>query len=323
MRSRPLALSAVALAALTVGSLAGCDAQTTRAAASGTTAASGNCGSPAATGDPLAAPPLQHLQPDPQIAAQVPAAAKSAPLVIGVAPDLPPINFGKDGEQRGYEADLLRMAGQLAGVQVTFKQSQNALQDYGAGQVDGIAGAFTDTKEREKLGTFIDYSNGSRAAITQQCNPKGIHQTSDLCGKKVAAAVGTVQLAQLTDPNAPGSLLALCQKADKPAPVPVQTDTSVSAITALTAGRADALVTGEPIANNAAKQSRGNLTVAYAEEQQVPIGVLISAKHTDLVPALQKAYQKLVDDGTYATTMQAYGITVGLIKTVTVNGAQS
>lgn len=311
--------------ALTAGLIAACGAQVedpeSAEAAAETSAA---CDDPDISGDPFAAPELRSIEADEALAEQVPAEFRDQPLVIGVAPDLPPINFGgEDGEQRGYEADLLRAAGQLAGIEVVFQESQNALQEYSAGQVDGIAGAFTDTLERQELGDFIDYSTGSRAALTQECNPKGIESTEDLCGLEVVAAVGTVQLAQLTDTETPGSLLTLCEEAGLPAPVPVQADTSVSAITSLTAGRADALVTGEPIAINAVKQSDGALTIAYVEELAVPVGVMLSKELSGLTEVLAQAYQQLVDDGTYAEIMNGYGIEYGLVDTITVNGATS
>ncbi|TQN42770.1 amino acid ABC transporter substrate-binding protein (PAAT family) [Blastococcus colisei] len=324
MRTSRTFLTRLLPLALAAGLVAACGAQVedpeSAAAAAETSAA---CDDPDISGDPFAAPELLSLQADEALADQVPAVFRDEPLVIGVAPDLPPINFGKDGEQRGYEADLLRAAGQLAGVEVVFQQSQNALQEYGAGQVDGIAGAFTDTLERQELGDFIDYSTGSRAALTQQCNPEGIESTEDLCGLDVVAAVGTVQLAQLTDRTTPGSLLTLCEEAGLPAPIPVQADTSVSAITSLTAGRADALVTGEPIAINAVKQSDGALTIAYVEELPVPVGVMLSKDLSGLTEVLAQAYQQLVDDGTYAEIMNSYGIEYGLLDTITVNGATS
>jgi polar amino acid transport system substrate-binding protein len=318
-----LPIASVAVAVL----LAGCGAQVEDPGAAGSSDAAGTsaaCDDPDISGDPFAAPELPQLEVDTEFAGQVPATYADQPLVIGVAPDLPPVNFGgEDGEQRGYEADLLRAAGELVGVEIVFQESQNALQEYSAGQVDGIAGAFTDTLERQALGDFIDYSNSSRAALTQECNPKGIESTEDLCGLQVVAAVGTVQLAQLTDTETPGSLLTLCEEAGLPAPIPVQADTSVSAITSLTAGRADALVTGEPIAVNAVKQSDGALTIAYVEELPVPVGVMIHKEHAELTDVLAQAYQKLVDDGTYAEIMNAYGIEYGLLDTITINGATS
>lgn len=202
MKARLLPL-VPAVALIVAGTLAGCGASTEKpAAAAGTS----SCSQQAQGSDPLAAPALQQQELDPQLAASVPAAAKGTTVTFGVAPDLPPVNFGKDGQQRGFEPDLLRAAGQRIGVTIQFKMLDNPLQAYSAGQVDGIAGFFNDTKERQKLGSFIDYVNASVSAITAPCNPQHITQASDLCGKKVTAAVGTVQLAQITSTDAPKSL---------------------------------------------------------------------------------------------------------------------
>lgn len=276
---------------------------------------------PSTTGDPLATAPFARQPVDPAMAAQVPSAEKGKTLVFGVAPDLPPVNFTDGTDQRGFEPDLLRAAAQRAGVSVTFRKLTNPLGAYTAGQLDGIAGFLNDTPERQKIGTFVDYLNASPSVVVRGCNSAGIHQAEDLCGKKIAAAVGTVQLAQVTDKNTPGSLLALCAKAGRPAPIPVEAQTSVDAVTTVSAGRADALVIDAAIAVGVTQASNAKLTVAYTDTlQNSPVGIVLAPQHAPLAPVLAKAYQSLVDDGTYQRILAGYGTTTGALKTITVNG---
>jgi polar amino acid transport system substrate-binding protein len=322
VRTRLLPVPALGLAL--VGVLTGCGAQVDNPDVAGASTTPACQTEEVLEGDPLAAPPLPTQEADPALADLVSEEIKAQPVVLGVAPDLPPVNFDKDGEQRGFEPDLLRAAGERLGVTIEFETLQNPLAAYSAGQVDGIAGFFNDTEERQEVGSFVDYVNASVSTVVADCNPLGIVEAADLCGKKVTAAVGTVQLLQITDAEAPGSLIAFCEEASEEPPVAVQADTSVSAVQTLSAGRADAMVIDAPIAINAVQQSKGALSVGYTETLPNAVGVMLNkAFDTELTPALQQAYQSLVDDGTYTEILEACGMVTGHVDEITVNRGEA
>jgi polar amino acid transport system substrate-binding protein len=314
-----------ALGLALVGVLTGCGAQVEDPDESAGASSSPACETEAVPeGDPLAAPPLPTQEADPALADLVSEEMKARTVTLGVAPDLPPVNFEKDGEQRGFEPDLLRAAGERLGITIEFKMLQNPLQAYGAGQVDGIAGFFNDTQERQEVASFVDYVNASVSTVVADCNPLGIVEAADLCGKKVTAAVGTVQLVQITDAAAPGSLIALCEEAGEEPPVAVQADTSVSAVQTVSSGRADAMVIDAPIAINVVQQSQGALSIGYTETLADPVGVMLNKDFDDkLIPALQQAYQTLVDDGTYTEILESYGMVTGHVEEITVNRGEA
>ncbi|SNR22936.1 transporter substrate-binding domain-containing protein [Blastococcus mobilis] len=323
MRTR-LLTAVPALGLAVVGVLTGCGARVDNPGAAGATTPPACQTEEVPEGDPLAAPPLPTQEVDPALAGLVSEETTAQPVVLGVAPDLPPVNFEKDGEQRGFEPDLLRAAGERLGVTIEFQMLQNPLAAYSAGQVDGIAGFFNDTKERQEVGSFVDYVNASVSTVVAHCNPLGIVEAADLCGRKVTAAVGTVQLLQITDAAAPGSLIALCEEAGEEPPVPVQADTSVSAVQTLSAGRADAMVIDAPIALNVVQQSAGALSIGYTETLPNPVGVMLNKKFdAELIPALEQAYQSLVDDGTYTEILEAYGMVTGHVDEITVNRGEA
>lgn len=118
--------------------------------------------------------------------------------------------------------------------------------------------------------------------------------------------------------------MTLCEKDGKPKPVPVQADTSVSAVRVVSSGRADAMVIDAPIALNVVAQSQGKLSIGYTETLSDPVGVMFNKKFdATLIQPLQKAYQSLVDDGTYAQILDAYGMTTGHVTHITVNRGEA
>lgn len=263
-------------------------------------------------------PELPTQERDPELAALVPA-SQGDQVVVGVAPDVPPLFYQYEGEERGMEPDLVRAASELLGLEPVFKESGNPLQEFGAQRVDLIAGALTDTPERQAVGTFLDYVDGVVATVVPACNPEQIESELDLCGKKVTAGVGTVYLPQLQDAKVPGSIVKACQDAGKEPPVAVQADSTASAFTTMSAGRADATLIEIQAAAQFIDKSDGDLQVGYTYKTLAPAGTMFQIKDTELIKAYQAAYEELHANGTYAEIMTAYGAGEGLRDEFTIN----
>lgn len=321
-------IGAAAVATAAVGILAGCGATTTPPTSAAPAASASGTASctvyPA--GNPMAAPAAIPQQVNATLAAKVPASFKGKPLVMAVAPDQPSVNFAVGSARRGAEADLLTAAAARVGITVQYQQYNAPLSALEAGKAEGIVAFLNDTKAREAQGgIFVDYMDDTVATLVPKCNPQAVTSDKSLCGKKIAAAVGTVQLTQLQQKSAPGSFLATCAAAGSPDPTAVQTETVPAALTALMAGRADAFIIDTPIAQAAAEAYSPKLAIAYTEPVQgQPIGFLFTKlipAESQLAPVLQASLQSMIDDGTYAKIMAAYGLKDGLITKVTVNGA--
>jgi polar amino acid transport system substrate-binding protein len=297
--------------------LSGCSGVTTDKPAS---AASDECTVPeqpkAVTVDDT--PALEHQNLDEDLAALVPA-THGEKLLIGVAPDVPPLFYEFEGEERGMEPDLVRAASELLGLEPVFKETNNPLQEFGAKRVDIVAGALTDTPERQEIGTFLDYVDGVVAAVVPSCNPLEIEDELDLCGKKVTAGVGTVYLTQLQDPDVPGSIVKACQEAGNRPPVAVQADSTASAFTTMSAGRADATLIEMQAAAQFIEKADGDLQVGYTYKTLAPAGTMFQPEDTDLIAAYQAAYEELHANGTYQDIMTAYGAGEGIRDTFTIN----
>ncbi|MEW1962636.1 transporter substrate-binding domain-containing protein [Microbacterium sp. NPDC077644] len=310
------ALAALLAAAALTGCAAAIDPSAT-APADGV----GSC-EPFPSGDPLAAPELTHEDEVADLTADLSADIPET-LRVAVMPDFPGVNFDSDGERRGFEPDLLRAATERIGVDLKFVLSNSPLSEVEAGRADAMAVFLNDTLERQALGAFfIDYMEAGVSAIVPECNPDQITEARDLCGKKVAAGVGTVQLTQLTSADAPDSYVKLCQDAGLDAPVLVESQTTEAAVTTVQAGRADALVIDTPVATAIAQSSDGALTLAYsATVEGQPIAVFLSPVVESLAEPLAASYQSLIDDGTYETILGQYNIDTGHVSEITINGA--
>jgi len=91
---------------------------------------------------------------------------------------------------------------------------------------------------------------------------------------------------------------------------------------AVVLGKVDAMSADSPVTAYAIKQSGGKLQPAGGIRQAAPYGWPIK-KGSQLVEAMQKALQSLMDNGTYGQICAKWGVQAGEIKTASINGATS
>jgi polar amino acid transport system substrate-binding protein len=75
-----------------------------------------------------------------------------------------------------------------------------------------------------------------------------------------------------------------------------------------------------PITEYAIAKSNGKLQPAGKSFEVAPYGVAVD-KGSKLATALQKAYQAIVDDGTYTKILDKWGVADGGLKSITINAA--
>ncbi len=75
-----------------------------------------------------------------------------------------------------------------------------------------------------------------------------------------------------------------------------------------------------PITDDAIKQSGGKLQAAGTTFGVAPYGIAIN-KGSTLTKAIQKAFQDIVDDGTYKKILDKWGVGDGALSTITINAA--
>jgi polar amino acid transport system substrate-binding protein len=284
--------------------------------AAGTMALAGCASNKENTGTPTGSKASVGAQTD--LAALLPAALKAkGVLSIGVAPNYPPNEYVDPSNKIvGWDIDLMNAVAAKLGLRATYQNAtfDNIVPGVTTGKYDVGVSSFTDNKTREKSVDFVDYFN----AGTQWASPKGKTVDPDnACGLRVAVQTSTSQATT----DVPGRS-AKCTGAGKPA-IKVQSyHDQAAASTAVTLGKADAVVADSPVIAYAVKQQQDKLQLAGEIYDAAPYGYAI-AKGSALTQAVQKALQALIDDGTYGKICAQWGDEAGQIKTAGINGAKS
>lgn len=298
MRTRTLL---PALTLLTAVSLSGCvDNSTTSAATAGSSASATTI----------------TVEKNDEVANLLPEKLKnSGVLNVGMANNYPPNEFkDENGEPAGWSVDLTNAIGQVMGLEVNFDIGtfDNILPAINAGKNEMGMSSFTDTLEREKQVDFVNYYS----AGIQWASPKGTTvNPDDACGLKVAVQALTYQETH----EVPAKSKA-CTDAGKPAINIFKYDSQDQATNALVMGQVDAMSADSPVVLYAISKTDDKLQPAGETFEVAPYGIPV-AKDSEFTPALQKALQTLIDDGTYDKILTKWGVESGGVKAANINVA--
>jgi len=259
-------------------------------------------------------------------AALNPAAAAALPsdikekgvLTIGGETTLPPYLYRGDGGITGIEADFMQALGQALGVHVKVVNTDFGSMVIGlaSGRLDVAMSDFSDTPEREKQVTFVDYTKTGQQLIVAKGNPKNIHSVADLCGTTAGGPVGSVSLAIAQRQS------DACTKAGKPA-VNVQGYPSASASNlALQTGRIDTMGIDYAIAADVVKTSGGKAELTGDLFESGLHGAAVSIKNAQLAKALQLAFAGISKQGIDKQIVDFYGVSQMRIDSPVVNAMQ-
>jgi glutamine transport system substrate-binding protein len=228
------------------------------------------------------------------------ALVQAAPLpTLKVAADPSFIPFAymdqKTHQMEGFDMDLMRALGPVAGYQVQvlpldFAGIIPALQ---SGNIEASASSITITDARKKVIEFSTpyYDSGLQILVKQRDD--SIASLDDLKGKTVAALTGST-----------GYTFAQQTFGDSIKLVPYST--YATAFLALGAGAADAVVGDQPVvANYAANAGKGKAKVVGPLYHGEQYGIAF-AKGSQWLEPTNKALAVLKADGTYARLYQKW-----------------
>jgi polar amino acid transport system substrate-binding protein len=332
-RFNVLSIALIVLALIVLPVATGCGGTTTTTAAPSTEttattmAPSTETTTPASTETTMApstettAPPtaeydintiLAGIQADPSIT--VPDKYKGGTVVVASDAPYPPWEYfvGETDQFTGFDYDLGQAIGAKLGVSFEFVKASfdGIIVGIQAGNYDVAMSAMYDNAERQALVDFVDYSQDGTALLVKKGNPEGIMSFEDLAGKAVAAEKGTTQAASLAALNerfkTEGKpVMTISEFPDQPAALlAVQSSKVVCDLTDASTGAYIAMTTDDGATFEVVVDP--NPPVADWKPQLDAIAVL---KGNDgLRDAIQKALQALMDDGTYTTIIEHYGI---------------
>ncbi|HWU45845.1 MAG TPA: ABC transporter substrate-binding protein [Humibacter sp.] len=253
---------------------------------------------------------------DASLAALLPATIKkSGKIQVGVDATYPP-NESKDanGNAIGWDIDLFDAVSSKLGVKPVYNIAgfDTIIPAITGGKFDAGVSSFTDTTEREKQVDFVNYYSAGILWASQ----KGKSVDPDnACGLKVAVESGTTE-----EQDEVPAKSKKCTDAGKKAIQILKFDGQDQATNAVVTGQADAMSADSPITDYAISKSNGQLQVAGKTFEVAPYGVAVD-KGSKLGPAIEKAFQAIVDDGTYKKILDKWGVADGALTKITINAA--
>jgi polar amino acid transport system substrate-binding protein len=240
---------------------------------------------------------------DQRIAAMLPpAVAKRGTVTAAINPDVAPVKYIDDsGKITGVSPDLLRAAGRLLGITVSFQKTSFDAQVPGleAKRFDLIAAA-GDFVERQTHVDFIDFLQGGTAILGAKGLKSDTLTPKDLCGVTIGYARGSAQQGLLA------SAEKACADAKKPKIEMNAYSDANSGLLAVQSGQADAFW-GDlaPMVLNATSKP-DQFKIVY-RQRHGNYGIGVSKNDPQLRDALRAALKQLVNKGVYAQLLRAFG----------------
>ncbi len=239
----------------------------------------------------------------------------SGKLVIGIDPTYAPNEYKDDaGNPIGWDVDLANAMAAKLGLKADYQISgfDKIIPSITGGTYNIGVSSFTDNAEREKQVDFVNYYN---AGIQwAQLIGKTVDQ-ANACGLTVAVQATTVEE---TD-ELPAKSKA-CTDAGKAAITILKFDKQDEATNALVLGRADAMSADSPITQYAVSQQSAKIELAGDPFDVAPYGIAVD-KGSKLTQAIQAALQSMMDDGSYKTILDKWGVFSGAVDKITINAA--
>ncbi len=259
----------------------------------------------AVLGGGAAAPAQAACEPD-KVATKYPGLAGKT-LKVGLDPTLPPIMYRDPNNPSkiiGQDPDMIEAAMKCLGLKyelvgLDFGTLVPTLQ---AGQIQLIWSNIYYTPARAQAADFVNYATTGTAGIVKKGNPKGIKTIEDVCGKRAAPILGTVEDKGFQDAS------AKCVAAGKPAieitPYPNAPATS----RAIENDRADISMYDVVLVDQVVRTNPDKFERAYYFRSGIKIGVAVKKGNDELVNAVKDAITELQANGTQKALMQKNGI---------------
>lgn len=277
------------------------------------------CGSSGATQDGTQKAAVPAQQQDKKLHGLLPEKVKKAgALTVAEGDDYPPLVL-LDSDNKtliGMEPELMKAIGQVLGVKVKFAKANfdSIIGGVQARRYDLAIQAMLDKPERQQHVTFVDYFKTSSSILVDERHADKVNGLDDLCGRSVAVEQGTAQVDDAEKRKKE------CAAAGEPAVKVLVFPDSVGCFQAISTGRAEAFIGGSPTVAYQAKKSDGRLKQVGKPYRFLPYGILVNKQDKPLAEAVQRALQKLIDNGTYGKILKKWDVESGALDRATVNG---
>jgi polar amino acid transport system substrate-binding protein len=260
----------------------------------------------------------EAVKTDPDVQALVPATiADAGVLTVVTDPTYAPMEFTDDkGAIVGLDPDIAVAVAHKMGVEAKFEKGDfnGIIAGIEAGRYDASWASFSVTAERQQRVDMVSYVNSGTSVLVPHGNPDKVAAITDLCGKTVAAQTGNTQalttLPAFQEDCADAGLAKITELI-----LPQQDNVNQ----AVSTGRADALLADSALtAYYAQLQPDAFSQVDDIFVEPALLGA-ITKKDTGLAAAIEAAVTSLIEDGTYADLLDAWGLSAAAIDASGVN----
>jgi polar amino acid transport system substrate-binding protein len=238
---------------------------------------------------------------------------QNVPVKVGSDAPYPPWEMfvGDSAQFTGFDYDLAQAIGAKLGVKFELVKTSfdSIIIGMQAGNLDAAMSSMYDKQARQKVVDFVDYAKDGTGILVLKGNPDGIKSFADLAGKNVGCEKGTSQADALVKLNVQfksegKAAMTIDQFPDQPAALlAVQSGNVVCDLTDSSTGGYIALTTNKGATYEIVMDPN-----PPAGWETQPDGIAVIKSNTALRDAIQKALQALMDDGTYKTIIDHYGI---------------
>lgn len=220
--------------------------------------------------------------------------------------------FDANGQPTGSDPDIANEIAKRLGLQSEIVNSffDTINEALNAGKCDIVVSAQNINADRLKVVDMIPYFQAGQAFVVAKGNPAGIKTEMDLCGKKVAAEQGTTEVDYVngTSDFKGKGLSERCVAAGKAAVTMTQFSKDTDALLALSAGQVDSYFADSPTAGYYTVQHPEQFELSGVTVEVVPEGISVPFSKKGLSAAVMTALKSMMEDGTYASILDKYGL---------------
>ena len=226
-------------------------------------------------------------------------------FIMGIDPEYPPFSYlGDDGEYTGFDVEVCQAVCDYLGwkMEIFGVNWDEKLVQLDSLECDCVWSGMTILDSMKEAGYVISepYYDNTQVLVVKE--DSGLASSADLDGKIVAVQLGTSGEALLSDEE---GQLELAKTFEGGAPVTMENFNICG--TELDAGGVDAVVIDLPVAQNLAGRFNG-FVILDAPLGSEQYGICFRNGDDELCKKFEDAIMQLVEDGTYLSLAQKYGL---------------
>lgn len=226
-------------------------------------------------------------------------------MTWGLAATFPPFEFVENGKPVGFDIDLADLIAKKMNLQstVTTYDFKGLIPALLGRRMDAIISGMYENDQRREVVDFVPYVKVGNQIVVRNGNPLKLDSRLSLCGKRVAAPVGTAFEV------AAKKIGAECVAGSKPDITLLSLPGTTTSALALTQDRADAIIVSTPTAASLMHDSPGTYDAAGKPfDDDTLVGIAVVKGTPNLAPAIDAALKAVVADGGYAALLKKWNL---------------